>query len=406
MFCPHSQTELPLLGRGHIGDLSRFSTTSCSGEPLALSCSRTVTTDSTMMNRNGVVTKIRTRIRTDPFKNSYDLVGKELGRGKFAIVKKCVEKTTGKEHAAKFLRKRRKGQDCRGDILNEIAVLESAEANPYVVALHEVYETTSEIILVLECAAGGEIFHQCVADNDEAFTEKDVIRLARQILMGVACLHRNNVVHLDLKPQNILLTSAQPLGDIRIVDFGLSRRVDSVSEVREILGTPEYVAPEVLDYEPITTATDMWSIGVLIYVMLTGESPFLGDEKQETFLNISQVNVDYSQDVFQGISDLAVDFIQSLLIKNPGKRATVEQCLNHPWLRLDSHHHTVEAPLDEQEASQSESEPESPVPSPELVVIPTYPTCPGQGELKTGRDTFSFAEPFPPRPEIQQELIC
>lgn len=88
------------------------------------------------------------------------------------------------------------------------------------------------------------------------------------------------------------------------------------------------------------------------------------------------------------------------------KRATVEQCLNHPWLRLDSHHHTVEAPLDEQEASQSESEPESPVPSPELVVIPSYPTWPGQGELKTGRDTFSFTEPFPPRPEIQQELIC
>ncbi|XP_077068539.1 serine/threonine kinase 17a like isoform X1 [Siphateles boraxobius] len=372
-----------------------------SRERKVLSRSRTVTDNSTMMNRNGMVTKIRTRIRTDPFKNNYDLVGRELGRGKFAVVKKCVEKTTGKEHAAKFLRKRRKGQDCRSDILNEIAVLESAETSPYVVALHEVYETTTEIILVLECAAGGEIFNQCVADNDEAFTEKDVIRLARQILMGVACLHQNNVVHLDLKPQNILLTSAQPLGDIRIVDFGLSRRVDSVTEVREILGTPEYVAPEILDYEPISTATDMWSIGVLTYVMLTGESPFLGEEKQETFLNISQVNVDYSQDVFQGISDLAVNFIKSLLLKNPRKRATVEQCLNHPWLRVDPHHHTV----DEQEASQSESEPESPVPSPELV-IPSYPTCPGQGELKTGRDTFIFTEPFPPRPEIKQELIC
>uniref|UniRef100_A0A673JCV4 non-specific serine/threonine protein kinase n=1 Tax=Sinocyclocheilus rhinocerous TaxID=307959 RepID=A0A673JCV4_9TELE len=339
-----------------------------------------------MMNRNGMVTKIRTRIRTDPFKNNYDLVGKELGRGKFAVVKKCVEKTTGKEHAAKFLRKRRKGQDCRGDILNEIAVLESAKANPYVVALHEVYETTTEIILVLECAAGGEIFNQCVADNDEAFTEKDVIRLARQILMGVACLHQNNIVHLDLKPQNILLTSAKPLGDIRIVDFGLSRRVDSVSELREILGTPEYVAPEVLDYETISTATDMWSIGVLIYVMLTGESPFLGEEKQETFLNISQVNVDYSQDVFQGISDLALAVIL---------------CLS-----LSLSQHALDAPLDEQEASQSESEPESPVPSPELVIIPSYPTWPGQGELKTGWDTFSFTEPFPPRPEIQQELIC
>lgn len=125
-------------------------------------------------------------------------------------------------------------------------------------------------------AAGGEIFNQCVADSDEAFTEKDVIRLAKQILTGVAFLHRSNVVHLDLKvktsvsnsfnfslsfsedrrppavctnssnllrlqPQNILLTSARPLGDIRIVDFGLSRRMDKITEVREILGTPEYV---------------------------------------------------------------------------------------------------------------------------------------------------------------------
>ncbi|XP_019715201.1 serine/threonine-protein kinase 17A-like, partial [Hippocampus comes] len=166
-------------------------------------------------------------------------------------------------------------------------------------------------------AGGGEIFDQCVADNDDAFTEKDVIRLARQILMGVAFLHCNNVVHLDLKPQNILLTSARPLGDIRIVDFGLSRHMDSISEVREILGTPEYVAPEILSYEPISTATDMWSIGVLTYVMLTGESPFLGDDKQETFLNISQVSVEYSHDTFQDISPLAVDFIKSLLVKNP-----------------------------------------------------------------------------------------
>ncbi|XP_071401647.1 serine/threonine kinase 17a like [Centroberyx affinis] len=308
------------------------------------------------------------------------------------------------------------------DIINEIAVLESAKANPYVVALHEVYETNSEIILVLECAAGGEIFNQCVADDDEAFTEKDVIRLARQILTGVSCLHRSNVVHLDLKPQNILLTSSRPLGDIRIVDFGLSRRMDNVTEVREILGTPEYVAPEILSYEPISTATDMWSIGVLIYVMLTGESPFLGDNKQETYLNISQVNVDFSQVTFEGVSSLAVDFIKSLLVKNPRKRATAEDCLKHPWLTSLPHPHPHSHPhphphphlhtrpassLDEPETSQSESEPESPAPSPELDLLGSYLTCPGQGELKTGRNAFSFAEPpFPTRPEIPQELIC
>ncbi|KAL4657785.1 serine/threonine-protein kinase 17A-like [Arapaima gigas] len=367
--------------------------------------------DSVMMNRSGMVSKIHTRIRTDTFKSSYDLVGKELGRGKFAVVKKCVEKSTGKEYAAKFLRKRRKGQDCRVDIINEIAVLESAEANPFVVSLHEVYETTSEIILVLECAAGGEIFNQCVADNDEAFTEKDVIRLARQILTGVAGLHRNNVVHLDLKPQNILLTSSRPLGDIRIVDFGLSRCVDSVEEVREILGTPEYVAPEVLNYEPISTATDMWSIGVLIYVMLTGASPFLGEEKQETFLNISQVNVDYSQDVFDGVSSLAVDFIKSLLLKNPRKRATAEECLKHPWLNghsspLPHLRNPLRSSLDEPETSPSESEPESPAPSPDLLIVASYKTCSGQSEMKSVRAAFAFDEPFSGRPEIKQELIC
>ncbi|KAF3699934.1 Serine/threonine-protein kinase 17A [Channa argus] len=337
------------------------------------------------MSKNGMATKIHTRIRTDPFTATYELVAKELGRGKFAVVKKCIDKATGKQYAAKFLRKRRKGEDCRMDVFNEIAVLESAKSNPYVVALHEVYETNTEIILVLECAAGGEIFNQCVADNDEAFTEKDVIRLARQILTGVAFLHRNNVVHLDLKPQNILLTSARPLGDIRIVDFGLSRHMDSITEVREILGTPEYVAPEILNYEPISTATDMWSIGVLTYVMLTGESPFLGDNKQETFLNISQVNVDYSQDTFEGISSLAIDFIKSLLVKNPRKRATAEECLDHPWLNLLPHphshphlHSTSASSLDEPETSQSESEPESPAPSPDLDLIESYLTCPGQ----------------------------
>ncbi|XP_056435108.1 serine/threonine kinase 17a like [Gadus chalcogrammus] len=401
--------------------------------------------DSPMMSKNGMVTKIHTRIRTDPFTANYDLVGKELGRGKFAVVKKCVEKATGKEHAAKFLRKRRKGQDCRADVLNEIAVLESARANPYVVALHEVYETPTEIILVLECAAGGEIFHQCVADNDEAFTEKDVVRLARQILTGVACLHRSNVVHLDLKPQNILLTSAQPLGDIRIVDFGLSRCVDNVSEIREILGTPEYVAPEILNYEPISTATDMWSIGVLTYVMLTGESPFVGDNKQETFLNISQVSVDYSQDVFDGVSAPAVDFIRSLLVKNPRKRATAEECLNHPWLLLlpsphspAPHSHVLHRHastttstttttsgsttttstnsgsrhdfLDEPETSQSESEPESPAcPESPEGPGPFLPCCPGQGDLKAGRNAFPFPScdtPFSTRPDLQHELIC
>uniref|UniRef100_A0A8C5RGN1 Serine/threonine-protein kinase 17A n=2 Tax=Elapidae TaxID=8602 RepID=A0A8C5RGN1_LATLA len=257
--------------------------------------------------------------------------GNSYGKGKFAVVKKCINRQTEKEFAAKFMRKRRKGQDCRMDIIHEIAVLELAQCSQWVINLHEVYETPTEIILVLEYAAGGEIFDQCVAEREDAFKEKDVKHLMRQILQGVSFLHQNNIVHLDLKPQNILLTYESPLGEIRIVDFGLSRIMKNNEELREIMGTPEYVAPEILSYEPISTATDMWSIGVLTYVMLTGVSPFLGNDKQETFLNISQINVNYSED-FDLVSEPAVDFIKSLLIKKPEKRATAEECLVHSWL--------------------------------------------------------------------------
>ncbi|KAM6088868.1 serine/threonine-protein kinase 17A [Chlamydotis macqueenii] len=283
--------------------------------------------------RGGFLTEIRTPIRTEPFQERYSLSpGRELGRGKFAVVRKCIQKETEREFAAKFMRKRRKGQDCRMEIIHEIAVLELAQCNLWVINLHEVYETATEMILVLEYAAGGEIFDQCVAEREEAFKEQDVKRLMKQILEGVSFLHRSNVVHLDLKPQNILLTSKSPLGDVKIVDFGLSRIMKSSEELREIMGTPEYVAPEVLSYDPISTATDMWSIGVLAYVMLTGISPFLGDDKQETFLNISQMNVSYSGEDFDLISESAVDFIKTLLVKKPEDRATAEESLQHPWL--------------------------------------------------------------------------
>ncbi|KAF7247820.1 Serine/threonine-protein kinase 17A [Varanus komodoensis] len=282
--------------------------------------------------RRGLLTEIRTPILTEPFQERYSLSpGRELGRGKFAVVKKCVKKETEKEFAAKFMRKRRKGQDCRMEIIHEIAVLELAQRNHWVINLHEIYETPTEMILVLEYAAGGEIFDQCVAEREDAFKENDVKRLMRQILEGVSFLHRNNVVHLDLKPQNILLTSESPLGDIRIVDFGLSRVMKNSEELREIMGTPEYVAPEILSYDPISTATDMWSIGVLTYVMLTGVSPFLGNDKQETFLNISQMNLNYSED-FDLVSESAVEFIKSLLVKKPEERATADECLLHSWL--------------------------------------------------------------------------
>ncbi|KAJ8406941.1 hypothetical protein AAFF_G00292170 [Aldrovandia affinis] len=360
-------------------------------------------------NRSALLSEIKTPIKTESFSDQYSLIpGKELGRGKFAVVKKCVEKHTGKEYAAKFLRKRRKGQDCRLEIVHEIAALELATTSSRVISLHQVYETASEMILVLEYAAGGEIFNQCVAEGDEAFTEGDVKRLMRQILEGVAYLHDNNVVHLDLKPQNILLTSDSPLGDIKIVDFGLSRMVRGGQELREIMGTPEYVAPEILNYEPISTATDMWSIGVLAYVMLTGISPFLGDDKQETFLNISQINISYTEEELTGLGASPINFMKSLLLKDPQARATAHECLNHPWLRAESQegegletpHSVTPLPLGEEEEDDEETE--------ELIVVASFTLgqCRQSEEESLTPDQkavskrFKFEEPFGPLQEI------
>ncbi|KAM4687912.1 serine/threonine-protein kinase 17A isoform 1-T2 [Discoglossus pictus] len=373
--------------------------------------------------RPGLLGEPRIPIQSQPFSNRYTMSpGHELGRGKFAVVRKCVEKDTEKEFAAKIMRKRRKGQDCRMEIIHEIAVLELARGSPWVIKLHEVYETASEMILVLEYAAGGEIFNQCVAEREEAFKEKDVQRLMRQILNGVSFLHRHNVVHLDLKPQNILLTSDSPLGDIKIVDFGLSRIVNNNEDLREIMGTPEYVAPEILSYEPISTATDMWSIGVLAYVMLTGTSPFLGDDKQQTFLNISQLNVSFTDDDFDDISQPAVDFIKALLVREPEGRSTAVECLQHPWLAqgdlpdpFDSAMNTVheECPVtleveeedlnpdNSSEASPNQPEIEEQTVTEELIVMASYTLgqCrqtekEKQTESKTITKRFKFEEPI------------
>ncbi|XP_051260008.1 serine/threonine-protein kinase 17B [Dicentrarchus labrax] len=277
----------------------------------------------------GLLGEIQTPISTEPMEGVYEITG-ELGRGKFAVVKRCVEKATGKVFAAKFLRKRRRGRDCRADVIHEMAVLEMARNNARIVNLHAAYETDHDIVLVLEYAAGGEIFDHCV--SEELLHEAQITRLIRQTLEGVHHLHQSNLVHLDLKPQNILLTSLSPPGDIKIVDFGLARRLGAVGELREILGTPEYVAPEILNYEPITTATDLWSVGVIAYMLVTGESPFAGDDKQETYLNVSQISVDYSREAFSRVSELAVDFIRKLLVKAPEDRPSAAECMSHPWL--------------------------------------------------------------------------
>nr|CAH7721589.1 unnamed protein product [Callosobruchus chinensis] len=156
----------------------------------------------------------------------------------------------------------------------------------------------------------------------------------KQILEGVAYLHDRNIAHLDLKPQNLLLSVEDSCEDIKLCDFGISKVLQPGVTVREILGTADYVAPEVLSYEPIGLSTDVWSIGVLAYVLLSGFSPFGADDKQQTFLNISRCSLSFEPEHFDDVSAAAVDFIKAALVVNPRNRPSIHEMLDHPWISL------------------------------------------------------------------------
>ncbi|XP_060572669.1 calcium/calmodulin-dependent protein kinase type IV-like [Ruditapes philippinarum] len=270
-----------------------------------------------------------TSIISDPLTDKY-IVGENIGRGKFAVVRKCTNKKTGEVLAAKFIKKRRRGKSCREEILREVVMLEMALDHPRLVNLKEVYETQQELILITEYCAGGELFTECILE--EKFNEADVRLLMSQILEGLVYLHEKNIVHLDLKPQNILLTDEFPKGSVKICDLGFACLVNTGEDIRDIIGTPDYVAPEVLNYDTLGLYTDMWSLGVLTYVMLTTCSPFAAEDKQMTFSNITSVNLDFPEDLFGDISQAAQDFIQKLLIADPSERMTAKECFNHEWL--------------------------------------------------------------------------
>ncbi|XP_026681487.1 probable serine/threonine-protein kinase fhkE [Diaphorina citri] len=135
-----------------------------------------------------------------------------------------------------------------------------------------------------------------------------------------------------LQPQNLVMMGDFPNCDIKVCDFEISRVILDGIEIRELLGTPDYVAPEILHYEPITLAADMWSLGVTAYVLLTGFSPFGGETDSETFRNISKAQLDFPDELFEDISPEAKDFIAKILIKNPMERMTAKEALKHPWL--------------------------------------------------------------------------
>jgi serine/threonine protein kinase len=269
----------------------------------------------------------------EPITKYYD-IGRVLGSGNYSTVKECVEKATGKHWAAKIISKAEAGPKGLQMVQNEVEILASCN-HPNIVRLKEVFETDEHYYLLMELIRGGELFDKIV--ELQQYSERDASRLIRQIVSALAHLHERQIVHRDLKPENLLLENDTIESPVLLADFGLSKVLDPKHPLNVPVGTPGYVAPEVVECLEDDTCTygleiDMWAVGVVLYILLCGYPPFYAEDDDEVFDQILEGNYSYPESHWGKISAQAKDLIDKLLVLDPAKRLTAKQALEHPWL--------------------------------------------------------------------------
>ncbi|KAJ8012453.1 hypothetical protein DPEC_G00042940 [Dallia pectoralis] len=253
----------------------------------------------------------------------YD-IHKEIGRGAFSYVKRVTQKVGSMEYAAKFISARAKR---KASALREMNMLSGLD-HERILYFHDAFEKKNAVIIVTEI---------CKEELLDRFTKKSTVMeseirsCVRQILEGVDYLHHQNIVHLDIKPDNILI--ADPQSDhIRICDFGNAIELTPDEAQYYKYGTPEFVAPEIVNQTPVSKATDIWPIGVITYLCLTGVSPFAGENDRGSVLNIRNYNVAFEESMFADLCREAKGFIIKLLVADR-LRPDTQECLRHPWFK-------------------------------------------------------------------------
>ncbi|XP_072527796.1 myosin light chain kinase 3 [Salminus brasiliensis] len=250
-----------------------------------------------------------------------------LGGGRFGQVHKCAELSSGLTLAAKIIKV--KGMKEKEEVKNEIGVMNQLN-HVNLIQLYDAFESRTNLTLIMEYVEGGELFDRIV-DEHYQLTELDAIVFTRQICEGVQYLHQQYILHLDLKPENILCVSSTG-NQIKIIDFGLARKYRPREKLKVNFGTPEFLAPEVVNYDFVSFPTDMWSVGVITYMLLSGLSPFLGESDTETMNNILHSNWDFDAEAFENVSEEAKDFISRLLVSAKCSRLSASCCMKHSWL--------------------------------------------------------------------------
>eukprot|EP00596_Hydrurales_sp_CCMP1899_P006881 CAMPEP_0119034050 /NCGR_PEP_ID=MMETSP1177-20130426/1100_1 /TAXON_ID=2985 /ORGANISM="Ochromonas sp, Strain CCMP1899" /LENGTH=400 /DNA_ID=CAMNT_0006991251 /DNA_START=71 /DNA_END=1273 /DNA_ORIENTATION=+ len=274
--------------------------------------------------------KASNAIQSNNFTGKYQ-IGEVLGKGAFSTVRLATSKEDQKKWAAKVVDKLNLPKEDNDSLRSEVKILQMMK-HDNIVTCKDFFEEAKSFYLVLEFMEGGELFDRIVQKT--YYNEKEAKDLVVILLSAIKYCHDRNIVHRDLKPENLLLTSKKDDADVKIADFGFA--VECADETLTArCGTPGYVAPEILEGEKYGKAVDMWSIGVITYIILGGYPPFHDDNQKALFRKIRKAEFEFHPEYWEHVSEEAKDLIKGMLTKDPKKRLTAAQAVVHPWLMTE-----------------------------------------------------------------------
>ncbi|KAL4560647.1 hypothetical protein LXL04_032800 [Taraxacum kok-saghyz] len=268
--------------------------------------------------------------RTGNMKEVYSM-GKKLGQGQFGTTFLCTEKESGKEFACKSIAKRKlTTKEDVEDVRREIQIMHHLAGHPNVINIVGAYEDAVAVHVVMELCAGGELFDRIIQRGH--YTEKKAAELARIIVGVVESCHSLGVMHRDLKPENFLFVNEHEEAPLKTIDFGLSMFFKPGEMFTDMVGSPYYVAPEVLR-KFYSQECDIWSAGVIIYILLCGVPPFWDETEQGIFEQVLKGDLDFNSEPWPSISESAKDLVKRMLVRDPKRRLTAPEVLQHPWVQ-------------------------------------------------------------------------
>ncbi|XP_031845216.1 calcium/calmodulin-dependent protein kinase II isoform X29 [Nomia melanderi] len=263
------------------------------------------------------------------FSDNYELK-EELGKGAFSVVRRCVQKSTGHEFAAKIINTKKLTARDFQKLEREARICRKLQ-HPNIVRLHDSIQEENCHYLVFDLVTGGELFEDIVAR--EFYSEADASHCIQQILESVHHCHHNGVVHRDLKPENLLLASKAKGAAVKLADFGLAIEVQGDAQAWfGFAGTPGYLSPEVLKKEPYGKPVDIWACGVILYILLVGYPPFWDEDQHRLYAQIKAGSYDYPSPEWDTVTVEAKNLINQMLTVNPSQRITASEALKHPWI--------------------------------------------------------------------------